>query len=415
MTKRIHWAKGMRLTDTLLRKSDELTLEMVGRCLRLAVNGCWGILPKEHFEVSLGIQQEDIDIYELRCVGLTKSGFLIDIELDGTSPTGIIIPDATDTDALLLYARVLPGDWKDAGEDLEEPPIGFELIPANYQVNNPHVLPIARLVKSDEGWEQDTGFIPPLLSVNSHPRMMELLERYVDILKATDIEARRQLTSEGHVAISIFWPVVRQLLITMDKERDGMTPKQFLGHVQKYVSAFVCATEIDPNLQLGNAELYYNYASVPYGYSDVTAKIEEGLQLCYDIKEKLQKLQAKESKAETIATPVIHEKNRYVNCKSNTTQVPVDRVEQGATVLFTTNGKKPSSASAKAKRDSNGRYYLEFANDFKPTADNEPDKHILISVAAMRNDALSEVGEYEVTLHKDSHFIIKKKHYGWEI
>ena len=45
MTKRICWKKGMRLTDEILRASDNSTMELVRNGVALAAAGRFGLCP----------------------------------------------------------------------------------------------------------------------------------------------------------------------------------------------------------------------------------------------------------------------------------------------------------------------------------------------------------------------------------
>ena len=58
MTKRICWKKGMRLTDEILRASDNSTMELVSNALALAAAGRFGLFPSAiPFELSLSINK----------------------------------------------------------------------------------------------------------------------------------------------------------------------------------------------------------------------------------------------------------------------------------------------------------------------------------------------------------------------
>ena len=62
MIKRICWKKGMRLTDDILRASDNCTIELVSGAVALVAAGRFGLFPSAPFELSLNINKGLIDV-----------------------------------------------------------------------------------------------------------------------------------------------------------------------------------------------------------------------------------------------------------------------------------------------------------------------------------------------------------------
>ena len=421
MTKRIHWKKGMRLTEDILRKSDECVMNVVNKCFSLATSGGFGLLPTNgmnQFEVTLDVNRSFVEIYSLRCLAITKGGILLDIDIDATSTKRVEITCDEETNELLLIAQAISGPWQETGDNMEETPLGFSLIPSNMQITSDRVMPVAKLVRDNQGWRPDENFIPPLLFVSSHQLMEELRMKFQSLLRSIDQEARTKVGSEGGVAISIFWPIVQQLLIATEMEKERMHPSQLLGYVERFVSAFVCATDVDENLYLADADRYRSYIYTPYSYTNVYTKVREGLQLCYEIQNKVENFNDKpEPKEEELSVPFIHERNMVVKCRTSNTQIPISGVEDGAAVYFTTNGRRPTYQSSQAEREADGSYFIKFQNDFQEKG-KEPDKLVTISMFASKNGKTSEVGVYEVTLKKSPDFVvitvIKKKDFKYE-
>lgn len=83
MTKRICWKKGMRLTDEVLKASDDSSAQFVGHALALAAAGRFGLLPSSRpFGISLNITKGFVDVESLDCLAITRGGDLIDIQYD---------------------------------------------------------------------------------------------------------------------------------------------------------------------------------------------------------------------------------------------------------------------------------------------------------------------------------------------
>lgn len=295
MLKRICWKKGMRLTDEILTAADNSTSELVSSALVLAAAGRFGLFPSSHpFEISININKSMIDVKSLNCLSITKGGNLIDAKYDtmysNTFDTRVAIPNADEDEVFLLTINAQKDEWRDTNDGYCEPVYSFGLISENSPLAD-SAMPIARIV-NEYGWRMDeVDFVPPCLYVSSHRKFGELCKQFLEVLHLIDTNAEKQIHSDGRNAIRIFWPVVQQLLITMEKEQDLMTPMMLFANVQKCVSSFLCACTLDGYLSLSELEQLQNYVRSPYNYKDVYKKIKEGLELCISISGKIEKFQ----------------------------------------------------------------------------------------------------------------------------
>ena len=118
---------------------------------------------------------------------------------------------------------------------------------------------------------------------------MELHSQFISLLQSIDSKTRNQIDTGAHDAISIYWPVVQQMLITANTEQEVMTPQQLLSCVQRVIGAFTCACDLDEVLSLEDAEVFRNYTRVPFNYRIAYLRIKQGLGMCYAINEKIEK------------------------------------------------------------------------------------------------------------------------------
>ena len=298
----------MRLTDDVLRASDNSTMELVGNAFALAAAGRFGLFPSTMpFELSLSINKGLVDVEQLNCLAVTKGGLLIDVHYDtkftNIFDTRVQIPEGGVGKEFILTIDAYTDRWKDTNDGYEEPEYSFSLIvpdsplPANS-------LPIARIV-NEYGWRMDDmDFVPPCLYITSHQKYIELKKQFEEVLIAIDTKASKLLHSNGKEAIRIFWPVVQQIMITINKECDLMTPMELLANVQKCVSAFVCACEIDDYINLADADIFKNFIYAPYNYKDAYQRIREGIDLCFSINEKIEKIEESPVTPQQEPTPV---------------------------------------------------------------------------------------------------------------
>ena len=411
MEKRICWKKGMRLTDDIMRASEEATAARIGNALTLASAGRFGLLPSpRQFQLSLNLNADFVEVQSLDCVAVTRGGYLIDVQFD-TKYTNhlekrVNLPDEAGTSELFLTISVDPKQWKETLNGFEEPVYTFAVVGVNSPIPN-NALPIAHLVYSEQarGWRIDEEeFVPPCLFVASHWSYMELLNQFVQ--KLTEVEAKvySQLQPGSHEAFRIFWPVVQQILIDTDKGRDLMTPMAFLGNIQKYIAMFTAACHLDQYLNLSDAEMFRNYALTPYNYMQVYPMIKEGLRQCFLINEKIDKMignvgappreePVQKPQPKTLKAPSIADDQLYQICKSSTQSIPVTNNEPGASMYYSTDGSTPS------KPISNGK--IRIKNSFLAKKVEEDDQEIVVRLKAVLDGAESDISTFTVILHKD--------------
>lgn len=413
--KRILWKRGMRLTDDLLRASDESTEEFVGRALMLAAAGRFGLIPSVRpFVLTLNITGNLVDVESLSCLAVTKGGNLIDAQYDTTFnnnfDTRLTIPADTEVKEFILTINTMPGQWKETFGGYEEPVYSFSLVAPDTIIPD-NSMPIARLV-DDHGWRMDDAdFVPPCLFVSSHRKYEELLQRFNEILAALDTKSRASLNGAGHNAIRIFWPIVQQLRITASKECDLMTPMTLLSNVQKCVSAFTCACDLDETLELSDAKMFRGYVLAPYNYKDAYQRIKVGLQFCYSITEKVDRMatqappkqEPKTADQAKLAAPTIPSSKLSQECSTSETTVPIIYAVEGATVHFTTDGSTPTPRSPKASKAKKG-FSVKFDNGYRKEKGKEADKTITIKLVALVDGVTSNIASYDIMLHKSLKF-----------
>lgn len=404
MKRRICWKKGMRLTDEILRRSSDCTDEQIGTSLMLSAAGSFGLLPtKRDFNLQIDINNGFIEVGVLDCLGLTRAGYLVDVQFDtqftASFETRVPLPVSGAT-VLILLINAYPNDWHEVNDGYEQPNYSFSLVAEDSPISE-YSLPIGRLVNENEyGWHlDDIDFVPPCLFVSSHRKFVEQRQAFCDLLSALDIKLEKQSHSDGRNMMRIFWPEVRNLIITTDKERDTMTPMQLYGNIQRLVSSFTIALELDDHLNLSDEDkqTFNTYALAHYNYKDVYTKIREGLKLHAAISEKLERLQAvlePKSEPNQPKAPTIADSQLFKKCTNSKTRVTVTNNEPNSTVYFTTDGTEPSTTSQKGLG-------VTLSSGFTNDRKREPDKTITVKVMASLNGVCSRVNTYDIILHKD--------------
>ena len=412
--KKISWKRGMRLTDDIMRASDECTEEYLKKAIILTTAGRFGLLPATHpFELSLNFNNQQIDIESLSCLGVTKGGDLIDIQYDtrysNYFDSIVYIPENPGTEEYILTINVMPGAWKETNYGFEEPLYSFSLIPPETPISE-HALPIGHIV-NDYGWRlDDVDFVPPCLNISSHRKFEELLIRFNDVLAALDTKSKAALSTNARGVIGIFWPFIQQIRIAANKETELMTPMMLLSLVQKSVSAFTCACDMDETLELTDAKMYRSYVLAPYTYKEAYQRIKIGIDICSSIGEKIDKLaealpKQKPTRQDPLrpSPPTISSNQLQQDCTTSETTLSVAYNIPDAIIYYTTDGKEPSSNSLRAAKSRNG-FTIKFNNGFRKEKGKEADKSMRVCIIAVVNGISSLCSTYDIILHKSLKF-----------
>ncbi len=399
MHRRINWRKGMRLTDDLFRKADECTAEHVSRALALAAAGRFGLLPSTTpFQLTLSITDGFVEVTTLDCLTITKSGEVVDVYYDtrytNTFDTRVKIPDGGGRSEYFLVIEITDEPWRDNNDGYETPCHTFSLLPPDTPVPS-RAVPIARIVNSG-GWKMDEEyFVPPVIYIAAHPKMMEQHRRFVEKMRTIDDKCRKATQT---AAVRFFWPEARRLAIQAEKEWDTMTPMRLLSLVQQCVGLFACACSIDEDIELEDEEDYNEFAMAAYNYKDVYAMIVKGVGYSIDIDKKIDKLKGgrteKKEKTTTLEAPTISDKFLSNELRTGNYKFPVVNNTPGATVYYTIDGSEPTIRSKSGTT-------IKLVSGFANSRAKEPDKSFTVKLMAELNGKTSKVNTYTVKLIKD--------------
>jgi len=394
MAKRIFWKKGMRLTDELLTKSDACTFELVGKALALGAAGNFGLFPDTRpFNLSLDIEKNTIEVVSLNCLGIARDGSLIDVHYDSgytnSFCTKAVIPD-TNLDAVYYLCICLTGEWKETTVDICEPVYSFCLIGDGVPVPS-NALPIARIVYDEHSWRMDDiNFAPPCLFLSSLDKYEDYYQRFKQLLINLDSILPKKFLTERKDALKIYWPIVQQLSITVDKEKDIMSPMVLLGLMQKCVSGFVLACSLDESISIGEPAPFLDYVKIPYSFKNVYKDIRIGFGLCSVIFDKVNGFE----EPQQLSSPIISSDQLDQKTKTGKIKLVVTNIPDGAVLYYSVDGSEPSIVSTKGTT-------LTIDAHFKSDKNPEPDKRIMVKVRYELSGSKSTVGSYTVNVHKD--------------
>lgn len=408
MPKRIMWKKGMRLTNQVLTLSDKCTEELVSKGFLLSACGRMGLLPGiRKFTISIDINNDVIDVISIDCLGLTRDGSLIDVQYDtdytNSFDTRVLLP-SQDTDVRYFLCISALDGVRDTNDGMCESLYGFTVIEENTPVPA-NSLPVARILYDEYCWRSDENdFVPPCLFVNSHPKYEELARKFLHNLKEINAGLPQQLNTEKKDAVKIFWPLVQQLMITMDKEQDTMTPKALLSKLQKLAGAFYCACHLDEYITVSDPAQYISFINLSYNEKNAYEIISEGVDLSFSICEKIKSFSAepvRHVEHTYLPTPTIEKGQLHQTIKSGSVHIKITNNAPGSTIYYTTDGGTPNQSSKSG-------HTIEIESGFKDDWHKEPAKEITIKVVAYKDGAFSDVGTYNVQIRKGNPFAGKQ-------
>lgn len=385
----------MRLTDDIFKLSDRYHSELVKLSCALASSGRFGLMPSaQPFHLELDVKKSHVEVTALQCLAVTKDGSLIEASFDSRfSGAHDTCADFMNRDEGKAYWLLISAteNWVDDNEDSSLPVYSFSVVEEFSRVPD-NALPIARIV-FDLGWrEDDVCFVPPCLLLSAHPKYAEAARHFQSMLACLDVWVPQNLQTASGDARRVFWPVVREMIISLDKEADILSPAALLVKIQNCVSSFYCACTLDENLQLSDEEDFQQYA---LGVKNVRAeyeKIQEGLALVERICKKLENLKPYESPSRP-ESPYIPEEELHQNAVSNTVFVRVEGLSPDADAYYSLDGSVPAVPLNEGK--------IRLNPGFSKSRTKETDKTFHVRLKAVKNGQESEPRAFEIVITKN--------------
>lgn len=389
----------MRLTDEVLKLSDSYHSQLVGKAFTIATAGRFGLFPSSRsFKIDLDFNNNELDVTSLSCLAITRGGCLIDVDYksDYAQPffSRVRIPDS-DGPFLLLALLDEDAPWKDTNDGACEPEYSFCLI-EEYSPVPDNAIPLARIV-NDMGWREDNQFfLPPCLYISSHVKYKEQRARFASLLNKMDMLVPERLNTEDNVAKRILLPLIQKLMIYVEQEQDIMSPESLLARIQECLGAFFCASKLDQDFTLSEAEKFHEFSLTPCQYRSTYQRILEGLEYISGICVSLERLQPEPIKKETksVVVPYIAETDILHSAVSNDVRIKVSGIEEGATVYYSVDGANPQTPLLDGK-------YVPLNPGFSKTGTREKDRKFVVKLRAELDKSSSSVGECVVTVRKD--------------
>lgn len=408
-TLRVNWRKGMRLTDELFTYTDRGNYNLIQEAMALSAAGRFGLCPhRTPFTLLYNLTQTSIEVISLDIIAMTRGGRLIDSCFDSRNSNDpsitVQLPPTVPEGSSFLFTVHAPADrWQDRPDGTQQPLYTYALVGESTPLPD-DALPLLRLKYSNKTWTiDDANFVPPCLFVSAHPLLAEQAQRFVQVLRSLNTYAYKSLQSAYREAVLYIWPAFQQLYIQVEKETELMTPLQLLAAEQRCVSAFVCGCEVG-NVDISDPQPMTQFISAASNYRDIYSLIRQGIDLCYNIAEKLDRMSkvmpeeptpivVEQPKPAPVA-PVLPPEALILSLRKSTIDIMAQHPDPAATVYWTTDGSTPSITSASG-------LHLVFDSGFTEGRRPEPPRTITVKLIAIKDGVSSQVATYQLTAKKD--------------
>jgi len=200
---RIFWRTGLEITPETFKQADNYICSRFNLIHRLIADGNYGLLPvtdtdPTSFVVKTNLNNREIAIEQLVCYGTTAAGYLIEMEnnmLASFPRKYLSIPDRS-AKALYVVLRINPFE-----QVLNEPVIDEEApaAHADYELDIKELdqigddeLTILKIMNSNNAPYLDPDFIPPCMSVNASPKLLDTFSQIKQLLNEIMVHVKNK-------------------------------------------------------------------------------------------------------------------------------------------------------------------------------------------------------------------------------
>lgn len=240
----------MEITPGVFDAVDKYNEAMVAVARRLAVVGCYGLLPgsDKSFPITITNGMVAVQVYSLEAV--TKSGVLLQISGDTMSLSS---PHARGRECFVVVHQ-------DGVDDMEVNGIVYSKCRYSYSICSleevdEDCIPLAKLFLSGDVWHVQELYIPPCFVVGAHPELMGYVDRSKKAVNGVIDCLSNKYTISG-------LDMLRQFALEIDDYVGTESPKEYYLLLKKI--AFALST-----IQLTGVDLPVLPQFKPFNNNDI--------------------------------------------------------------------------------------------------------------------------------------------------
>ena len=174
---KINWSPGMEITaKTLIGLEEKLDFQRRVAIRAALGNTRMGMVPGSVLSCNGSFFKNTFEIEHLQCKALLPSGRVVDADEQAVVPIPMLFGDRYYLTIGVGEGRI---EFEKDGVAYTRPVYEYALKTQD-EVESEDVMPMMRFSVKDGVFSIDTDYIPPCLSLNSEPRFVHYIDRYVD-------------------------------------------------------------------------------------------------------------------------------------------------------------------------------------------------------------------------------------------
>jgi len=236
---KIHWKTGLDITPEVFVASDNYHIaerNLLGYCL---AHNLYGIVPNGNLYFEKRIDSNDLSISNLKCISISRYGYVIDIDDNNLFNKKIDLSDAEDDEQyVVLTVNPFTATSYDDDDTYVAPEYNIVLMSTNETIENG--IPILKIFRDGSYWGIDKDYIPPSISLNS---IDELAQRYNRIKNEINLIVDK--IPEDY----LFYPQVFMLQFELDNYSLQESPQEFIMLLKKFSRIFQMFLKASKNIE----------------------------------------------------------------------------------------------------------------------------------------------------------------------
>ena len=169
---KIDWKIGLDITPEVFIASDNHHIAERNRLGHLLACNLYGIIPDITFYFEKRIDYDNVHISNLKCLAISKYGYIINIGSDDTFDRDLALANATE-DEHYVVLTANPFAPIPAQHDKNCAGIEYDLTLMSKKDTIENGIPILKIFKDGSYWGIDKDYIPPVVSLNAVDKLIE--------------------------------------------------------------------------------------------------------------------------------------------------------------------------------------------------------------------------------------------------
>ncbi len=225
--RKIKWRRGMEITPATFEAVDRFNESLASISRRMSVMGCHGLLHDSPINFPITVIDGNISVQVYSLEAVSRSGILFQISGESIS---LKQPHASGRECYVVVHT--DGEIEQEVNDVPYAKPRFLYDYSRLDDIGPDSIPIAKLILLNDTWNVQELYIPPCMTVGSHPELLKIvnnskalldsiLSKYVDKIDSARLLQIRMLSVEldtynGYETPKELYVLLRKIVVAID-------------------------------------------------------------------------------------------------------------------------------------------------------------------------------------------------------